>query len=38
MRHLAGAGDIPAIFVVQGVTDLAFDRTAWVIALDKSRQ
>lgn len=34
MRHLAGAGDIPTIFVVQGVTDLAFDRTAGVITRD----
>ena len=35
MGHLAVASDIPAIFVMQGVADLAFDHAARVIALDR---
>jgi hypothetical protein len=34
MRHLAGTGDIPAIFMMKRMTDLAFNRTAWVITCD----
>ncbi len=35
MRHLAIAGNIPAILVVQRMADLALDSAARVVALDR---
>ena len=35
MGHLAGAGDGPAICMVQGVADLAFHYAALVIRVDQ---
>jgi hypothetical protein len=35
MRHLAIAGDIPAIFVMQCVADLALDHPAPIVAIDR---
>ena len=33
MRHLATASDVPAVFMMQGVTHLALHRAAWIIAV-----
>jgi hypothetical protein len=32
MRHLAGTGDIPAIFMVQGMAYFAFHHTAGIVS------
>jgi len=32
MRHLAGAGDIPAVFMVQCMANLTLHHAAWVVS------
>jgi hypothetical protein len=32
MRHLAGAGDIPAVFMMQGMANFTFHHTARIIS------
>jgi hypothetical protein len=35
MRYLADACDFPTILVVQGMTDITFDHTAWINPADR---
>src|SRR5512140_486818 len=34
MGHLAAAGNIPAVLVVQRVADLTLDNPTWIVAVD----